>query len=113
MPGMFARVELVQPERMSVLVVPVTAVLKAPYGDSVFVLEEQKDEKTGQAVLRAKLVNVTLGETRGDLIVIESGLTEGQLVAASGVFKLSNGAAVVVNDELSAPASEAPHPKES
>lgn len=113
LPGMFARVELVQPRRLSVLVVPVTSVLKAPYGDSVFVLEEQKDEKTGQAGLRARLVNVTLGETRGDLVVVESGLTEGQLVAGTGVFKLSNGAAVVVNDSLAPEATEAPHPKES
>ena len=36
-PGMFARIDLVQPETRDLLVVPATAVLHAPYGDSVFV----------------------------------------------------------------------------
>jgi len=41
--GMFANVELLSPEKRSVLVIPATAVLYAPYGDSVFALEEKRD----------------------------------------------------------------------
>ena len=46
-PGMFAKVEVILPEK-SALVIPGTAVSYAPYGDSVFVIEKKKDEKTGQ-----------------------------------------------------------------
>ncbi|MFH1021516.1 MAG: efflux RND transporter periplasmic adaptor subunit, partial [Pseudomonadota bacterium] len=45
-PGMFATVAVVLPGKNQVLAIPATAVLPAPYGDSVFVLEERKDEKT-------------------------------------------------------------------
>ena len=38
---MFARVEVLLPERADVLVIPATAVLSAPYGDSVYVIEPQ------------------------------------------------------------------------
>ena len=38
-PGMFARMEVFLPEEQKVLVIPATAVLSAPYGDSVYVIE--------------------------------------------------------------------------
>ena len=43
-PGMFANVEVLSEERSPVLVIPATAVIFAPYGDSVFAIEEKKDE---------------------------------------------------------------------
>ena len=113
LPGMFARVEVLVEEHTAPLVIPVTSVLKAPYGDSVFVLADVKDPKTGQASKQAQMTTVKLGETRGDLVVVESGLKEGQEIAASGVFKLTNGSAVVVNNELTQPAEATPHPTES
>ena len=113
LPGMFARVELLGDERITPLVVPVTSVLRAPYGDSAFVLANVTDEKTGETTLRARMTTVRLGETRGDLVVVESGLDEGDVVASSGVFKLANGAAVVVNDELTPESTASPQPTES
>src|SRR5512139_1863626 len=47
-PGMFANVEVVSDASRSVLVIPATAVIFAPYGDSVFAIEQRKDEKTGR-----------------------------------------------------------------
>ena len=38
---MFARVEVLLPEEQTVLAIPATAVLSAPYGDSVYVIEPQ------------------------------------------------------------------------
>ncbi len=56
-PGMFARVAVGLPERSQILPVPATAVLYAPYGDSVFIIEDHQDEKSGQAgkVLRQQV----------------------------------------------------------
>jgi membrane fusion protein (multidrug efflux system) len=47
-PGMFAKVEVALPETKKTIVIPGSAVSYAPYGDSVFVIEKQKNPKTGQ-----------------------------------------------------------------
>ena len=46
-PGMYVNVAVVLPARDEVLSIPATAVLYAPYSDSVFVVEEKKGEKAG------------------------------------------------------------------
>jgi membrane fusion protein (multidrug efflux system) len=43
---------------------------------------------------------VQLGEARGDHIEVLKGITEGQTVATAGIFKLSNGAPVTVNNDV-------------
>jgi membrane fusion protein (multidrug efflux system) len=112
-PGMFARVELVLPQAQAVLVVPATAVLHAPYGDSVFVISDVKDEKSGNAVKQVRMTTVRLGGTRGDFVSVTSGLTAGQTIATSGVFKLRNGTTVVIDNSLAPDAQAVPHPAES
>src|SRR2546427_5112977 len=63
-PGMFANVEVISPEKRPVLVIPATAVIYAPYGDSVFALEEKK-EGAGEPALVARQKFVRLGGRRG------------------------------------------------
>lgn len=105
-PGMFVTVSVLSGEKRPVLVIPATAVLFAPFGDSVYVL----DEKPGQPGHTVRQTFVRLGERRGDLVAVVSGLAAGQTLVSGGAFKLRNGAAVVVNDAL-APRSElAPRP---
>ncbi|MFZ1828860.1 MAG: efflux RND transporter periplasmic adaptor subunit [Candidatus Competibacteraceae bacterium] len=112
-PGMFVTVAAELPETEPVLMIPATAVLYAPYGDSVFVVEEKKDEKTG---LTGKVLNqrfVHLGKTRGDFVVVTSGLNAGQTIVTTGVFKLRNGMGVIVNNQLSPDFQFAPKPANS
>jgi membrane fusion protein (multidrug efflux system) len=99
-PGMFAKVEVVLPEKHKTLVIPGTAVSYAPYGDSVFVIEKKKDAKTGKEsqTIRAQFVRV--GEARGDFVSITNGLKAGETVVATGVFKLRNGMTVTINNDL-------------
>jgi membrane fusion protein (multidrug efflux system) len=99
-PGMYGNVAVVLPERKEVLTIPATAVLYAPYSDSVFVVEEGKDEKTGEAALVLRQQIVRLGEKQGDFVAVTSGLKEGETVVSTGVFKLRNGQAVVVDNTL-------------
>ncbi len=110
-PGMFATVSVVLPDRREVLVLPATAVLYAPYSDSVFVVEEKKDEATGAAsrILRQQFVR--LGERRGDFVAVQDGLKPGETVVSTGVFKLRNGQAVVVDNALAPPFEQAPKPE--
>jgi membrane fusion protein (multidrug efflux system) len=112
-PGMFARVTLVLPETQPILVIPSTAVLHAPYGDSVFVVADVKDEKSGKTVKQVQMTTVRLGETRGDFVAVTTGLKEGQLIASSGVFKLRNGAVVAIDNSLAPDAQTAPRPPNS
>ena len=99
-PGMFIKIDIVLPEKHKSLVIPGSAISYAPYGDSVFVIEKQKDNKTGKEsqVLRQQFVRV--GEARGDFVSITTGLKAGETVVGTGVFKLRNGMAVAINNDL-------------
>ena len=112
-PGMFATVAVVLPGKKQVLALPATAVLPAPYGDSVFVLEERKDEKTGKSGLAVRQQFVRLGERRGDFVAVTSGLEAQTTVVSSGVFKLRNGQAVVIDNTLNPKFSLDPKPDNS
>jgi membrane fusion protein (multidrug efflux system) len=109
-PGMFANVEVMLSDEDEVLIIPATAVLYAPYGDTVFVIEESEDEASGekQQVLRQQIIR--LGETRGDYVSVVDGLKEGESVVSSGVFKLRPKMAVVVDNSLAPDAKIAPNP---
>jgi membrane fusion protein (multidrug efflux system) len=112
-PGMYVNVSVVLPDRIEVLAIPATSVLYAPYGDSVFVVEEQKNDsnKSSGLVLNQKFVR--LGETRGDYVSIISGLKQGETVVSTGVFKLRNGQAVVIDNTLSPEFKQMPKPADA
>jgi membrane fusion protein (multidrug efflux system) len=109
-PGMFVNVAVLLPAKEDVLVIPASSVLYAPYGDSVFVVEDKKDEKNVK-VVRQQFVR--LGTRRGDFIAVASGLKAGEVVASTGVFKLRNGGTVVVDNSLAPDAQLAPKPNDS
>jgi membrane fusion protein (multidrug efflux system) len=113
LPGMFAKVGVVLPTQNEVTVIPATAVLHAPYGDSVFVIESQQGEENSGEKKMLRQQFVRLGESRGDYVAVTSGLKEKEMIVSSGVFKLRNGQAVVVDNKL-APAFELePQPDDS
>jgi membrane fusion protein (multidrug efflux system) len=108
-PGMFVKVDVLSSERRQVLTIPATAVIFAPYGDSVFALEQKKDAAGKDAyVARQKFVRT--GERRGDVVAVLSGLSAGDTVVSSGAFKLRNGTSVVVNNALAPHAQLEPTP---
>ncbi|MFZ5761686.1 MAG: efflux RND transporter periplasmic adaptor subunit [Thermodesulfobacteriota bacterium] len=111
-PGMFAEVQAILPEEGQMLAIPATAVLAAPYGDSVFVIETKKDEQSGGTAMAVHQQFVRLGAKRGDFVAVISGLSEGQTVVSSGVFKLRNGQAVKVDNTLAPQFQLAPKPSE-
>ncbi len=107
-PGMFATVEIVLPVRSEVLAIPATSVLYAPYGDSVFVIEDGKNEQSGQVEKRLRQQFIRVGASRGDFVVVENGLKAGDQVVTTGVFKLRPGMAVVVDNTMAPDAQLAP-----
>jgi membrane fusion protein (multidrug efflux system) len=56
---------------------------------------------------------VKLGGSRGDQVAVVSGVEAGDEVVTSGVFKLRNGAAVLVNNTVRPSNSRAPKPQDS
>jgi len=95
-----------------VVALPASAISYAPYGNSVFIVGEVKgpDGKPYQGV-RQQFVR--LGSARGDQVAILSGIKTGEEVVTSGVFKLRNGAAVVVNNQNRPGNDPAPRPEDS
>ena len=112
-PGMFAKAEVVLPEKSSALVIPGSAVSYAPFGDSVFVIEKKKDEKTGKETQVIRQQFVRIGEARGDFVSVTEGLKAGETVVSTGVFKLRNGMAVTINNDLAPKPQINPTPVDS
>ncbi|MDQ2919253.1 MAG: efflux RND transporter periplasmic adaptor subunit [Verrucomicrobiota bacterium] len=111
--GMFARVSVILPEKNPTLFIPATAVLYAPFGNSVYVIEKKKDDKTGKETLALRQQFIRTGETRGDFVAVTEGLKEGDEIVSTGVFKMRNGMDVVVDNKLAPKAELSPTPANS
>lgn len=107
--GMFVDVEIVLPKTENVTVIPATSIMHAPYGDSVYVVEQAKDA-AGKLETVAKQVFVRLGEHRGDRVAVLSGVKAGQAIVSSGAFKLRNGIGVLVQNDLAPNVTDTPTP---
>jgi len=111
-PGMYVGVRVALGTRTPVIALPLSAVNYAPYGNSVFVVDQMKG-KDGRPYRGVREQFVTLGSTRGDQVAVTQGLQPGQEVVSSGVFKLRTGAAVVVNNRVQPSNNPAPRPEDS
>ncbi len=120
--GMFASVDVVLGKDAAVLPVPASAINYAPYGDSVFVIvhnlkipadptDKTSKDKVLPVAVRQQFVK--LGQTKGDLVAVISGLKEGDEIVASGTFKLQNSAPVQVNNKVLPGQETNPNPEES
>lgn len=88
LPGMYASLEVLLPDRSRKVVVPQSAVTFNLYGETAYVVDRQ-----GMIVQQ---VTVRTGARRDNIVVIESGITSGQLVVVAGQLKISNGTKVNV-----------------
>jgi membrane fusion protein, multidrug efflux system len=111
-PGMFVETRVLLGAGSPVVSLPSSAVSYAPYGDSVFIVENVKGPD-GKPYRGVRQQFVKLGPSRGDQVAVVSGLEPGAEVVTSGVFKLRNGAAVRVNNAIQPSNSPAPRPEDS
>lgn len=89
--GMFASLQVHQPQPISALAIPETAVTYTAYGQSVFVARQNERQ-----ALIAHRVAVKTGERWQGRVEIETGLNEGDRVVTSGQLKLSDGMPIEV-----------------
>jgi len=111
-PGMFVDVAVDIGTREKVIALPQTAINFAPYGNSVYVVENKKSPK-GQAYKGVTQRFVKTGMNRGDQVAVLSGIKPGEEVVTSGVFKLRPDAAVTVNNKIVPANSPNPKPEDS
>lgn len=109
-PGMFVQAEVVLGPASTVVALPTSSVNYAPYGDSVYVVTDLKGAD-GRVYTGVRQQFVTLGGSRGDQVAVQSGVKPGDIVVTSGVFKLRNGAAVLVNNSVTPANNPAPTPE--
>jgi membrane fusion protein (multidrug efflux system) len=111
-PGMFVETQLARGAKAPVLTVPASAIGYAPFGDSVFIVEDVKGPD-GKPYRGVRQQFVKLGPARGDQVAVLTGLKPGEEVVTSGVFKLRPGAAVVVNNNVQPGNSPSPKPEDT
>ena len=111
-PGMFVQAEVALGPSQTVIALPASAISHAPYGDSVFVVAELKDD-AGKPYRGVRQEFVRAGGARGDQVAVLSGIDPGDEVVTSGVFKLRNGVAVLVNNTVQPGNDPAPTPEDN
>ena len=78
--------------------IPASAVAKGPKGDLVFVVKAG-----GTAELRA----VQVRRMAGDEVVLDGGVSSGEIVVTDGLNKLKDGAAIVIANTSASAATNA------
>ncbi|HEY3174192.1 MAG TPA: efflux RND transporter periplasmic adaptor subunit [Candidatus Polarisedimenticolia bacterium] len=111
-PGMFVEAQVSLERGEPVITLPASAISYAPYGNSVFIVEQVKGPK-GETYLGVRQQFVKLGGMRGDQVAVLSGVKPGEEVVSSGVFKLRNGMAVQVNNDVQPSNDPAPRPEDN
>jgi membrane fusion protein (multidrug efflux system) len=111
-PGMYVEAKLAHGGSTSVVMVPSSAIVYAPFGDSVYIVGDMKDDK-GKGYRGVRQQFVKLGGSRGDQVAVTTGLKPGDEVVTSGAFKLRPGAAVIVNNSVQPSNSATPKPENS
>jgi membrane fusion protein (multidrug efflux system) len=111
-PGMFVQAEVLVGAHASVVALPASSISYAPYGDSVFIVEDLKGAK-GETYRGVRQQFVKLGGGRGDQVAVLEGVKQGEEVVTSGAFKLRNGAAVHVNNDVRPGNDPAPTPADN
>jgi membrane fusion protein, multidrug efflux system len=111
-PGMFVQVVVGLGGSRDVFPLPASAINYAPYGDSVFVVTDLQDPK-GKTYRGVRQQFVKVEGSRGDQVAVISGLNPGDEIVSSGVFKLRNGAAVLVNNKVQPSNNPKPKPEDS
>ena len=116
-PGMFVNVSVELPSKETVVAVPSMAVVHASYGDSVFVVEDERTPAgapaKGEGGKPSKVVRqqfVRLGRTRGDFVALTDGVKPGDEIVTAGAFKLRKGARVTLSDAVKLRPELSPHP---
>jgi membrane fusion protein (multidrug efflux system) len=102
-PGMFTAIKINEALIPNVLVIPTSAISYSLYGNSVFVIEKDPNNKK---TLKVKRRFVSTGESQGNYTIIKKGLGKNEQIASSGELKLQDGTHVVIDNSTKMPDSD-------
>ncbi len=108
LPGMYATVDIPTGAPQHLITLPQTAITYSPYGDTVYVVEQNGTDQNGKQKLVARQTFVTTGATRGDQVAVLKGVKEGDMIVTAGQLKLHNGSTVLINNTVAPTADAAP-----
>ena len=91
------------------ITLPQTAITYNPYGDTVYIAQEDGKDDKGQPKYKARQTFVVTGPTRGDQVAVFEGVKEGDKVITAGQLKLQNDTPLIINNAVQ-PANS-PNPK--
>lgn len=107
LPGMFANLNVMLPNPQQRVVVPETAVSFTLYGNSIYVVREADrddakaapapEQDTPELVVERRFVQTE--ERRNGLVVILSGVKEGEQVVTAGQLKIDDGSRVRLEED--------------
>lgn len=104
-PGLFANVTVILPEKKRQVVIPQVAITYSLYGDSVYVVkkdplksEKKQHKKSTRLIVEQRFIK--LGQRRGTIASVKSGLKPGEVVVTAGQVKLHNKAVVLINNKV-------------
>jgi membrane fusion protein (multidrug efflux system) len=109
---MFVQAQVVLAAGGPIVALPASAISYAPYGDSVFIVGDVQGPN-GQSYRGVRQQFVKLGGSSGDQVAVVTGVKAGEEVVTSGAFKLRNGAAVRVHNEIQPGNDPAPKPDDN
>lgn len=112
LPGMYARIEIDTGAAASYVTLPHSAVTFNPYGDTVYLVEDQGKDDKGQPKLVARQSFVGTGPTRGDQVAVLKGVKAGDTVVSAGQIKLHNGTRLLIDNSVQPSNDASPTPND-
>ena len=110
LPGMYATVDIDSGAPQQYVTLPATAIAFNPYGDTVYLVDDQGKNDKGQPKLVAKQTFVTTGARRGDQVAVLTGVKAGDTIITAGQNKLRNGSPLAINNSVAPTADASPVP---
>jgi membrane fusion protein (multidrug efflux system) len=110
LPGTSVNIEVNTGAPQRYITLPQTAITYNPYGDTVFLAQEDGKDEKGQPKLKARQTFVVTGPTRGDQVAIFEGIKEGDQVVTAGGTKLQNDTPLLINNAVQPANNPKPQP---
>ena len=82
--------------------IPSTAISYSLYGDSVFLIQQVKDDK-GKEQLKVKRVFISTSGSSGLYTAVNKGIKAGDRLVSAGELKLQDGTSVEIDNSLTLP----------
>ena len=71
-------------------------------------LDDEGQDTDGEKRFKARQEFITLGETRGDMVSVSSGIEAGEIVVTAGNTKLRHGSLVRIDNTIETPMETSP-----